>query len=132
MPLLLSFTAEPFEYPRSDWPENVVMVGAHLDAVSAGAGLQDNGSGSAAVLETALQMARVKPLNKVRFAWWGAEESGLIGSRHYVSSLDETALNRIALYLNFDMIASPNHVFFVYDGDDSDNVGAGPGPVGSA
>jgi len=111
---------------------NVVMAGAHLDSVNAGPGIQDNGSGSAAILETALQMAKVKPRNKVRFAWWGAEEAGLVGSTHYVGSLSEEQLDRIKVYLNFDMIGSPNFVYFVYDGDDSDAVGAGPGPNGSA
>ncbi len=110
---------------------SVVMAGAHLDSVNAGPGIQDNGSGSAAILETALQMAKVKPRNKVRFAWWGAEESGLVGSTHYVANLSEAERDKIALYLNFDMIGSPNYVFFVYDGDDSDGVGAGPGPEGS-
>ncbi len=113
-------------------PGNVVMVGAHLDSVNAGPGLQDNGSGSAAILETAVQMARVKPRNKLRFALWGAEESGLVGSTHYVGSLSAAERQKIALYLNFDMIGSPNHVFFIYDGDDSDNVGAPAGPAGSA
>ena len=77
-------------------------------------------------------MAKVKPHNTVRFAWWGAEESGLIGSTAYVNGLSQEEIDRIALYLNFDMIGSPNHVFFIYDGDDSDGVGAGPGPEGSA
>ena len=113
-------------------PDNVVMVGAHLDSVNAGPGIQDNGSGSAAILEVAQEMAKVKPRNKVRFALWGAEEAGLVGSTYYVNNLSEDELNDIALYLNFDMIGSPNHVFFVYDGDDSDAVGAGPGPAGSA
>jgi aminopeptidase Y len=113
-------------------PNNVVMVGAHLDSVNAGPGLQDNGSGSAAILEVAQQMSKVKPRNKVRFALWGAEESGLVGSIYYVNSLPQTEQDKITLYLNFDMIGSPNHVFFVYDGDDSDAVGAGPGPAGSA
>lgn len=113
-------------------PNNVVMVGAHLDSVNAGPGIQDNGSGSAAILEVAEQMAKVKPRNKVRFAWWGAEESSLVGSTFYVNNLPQAELDKIALYLNFDMIGSPNHVFFVYDGDDSDGVGAGPGPEGSA
>lgn len=111
--------------------DNVVMLGAHLDGVSTGPGINDNGSSSAAILETALQMARVKPRNKVRFAWWGAEESGLIGSRYYVNTLPPTELNRLAMYLNFDMIGSPNHVFFVYDGDDSDAEGHGPYAPGS-
>jgi Zn-dependent M28 family amino/carboxypeptidase len=62
------------------------MVGAHLDSVDEGPGIQDNGSGSAAILETALQMKKVRPRNKVRFAWWGAEESGLVGSDHYVKT----------------------------------------------
>ncbi len=112
--------------------DNVVMVGAHLDSVQAGPGIQDNGSGSAAVLETAVQMAKVRPRNTVRFAWWGAEESGLVGSTAYVNDLSEEELDRITLYLNFDMIGSPNYVFFIYDGDDSDGEGAGPGPEGSA
>lgn len=113
-------------------PSNVVMAGAHLDSVDAGPGIQDNGSGSAAILETALQMAKLRPRNKVRFAWWGAEEVNLIGSTHYVNSLSPDELQTIAVYLNFDMIASPNYVFFVFDGDDSDGVGEGPGPEGSA
>lgn len=113
-------------------PNNVVMVGAHLDSVQRGPGIQDNGSGSAALLEVAQQMAKVKTRNKVRFAWWGAEESGLIGSIAYVAGLSTGELDKIALYLNFDMIGSPNHVFFVYDGDNSDGVGFGPGPAGSA
>jgi Zn-dependent M28 family amino/carboxypeptidase len=110
----------------------VVMVGAHLDSVQQGPGVQDNGSGSAAILETAVQMAKVKPRNTVRFAWWGAEESGLVGSTAYVNGLSQDEQDDIALYLNFDMIGSPNFVYFIYDGDDSDGVGAGPGPEGSA
>lgn len=113
-------------------PNNVVMAGAHLDSVNAGPGINDNGSGSAAILEVAKQMAKVKPRNKVRFAWWGAEESGLVGSTYYVNNLSQEEKDRITLYLNFDMVGSPNHVFFIYDGDDSDAVDAGPGPAGSA
>lgn len=118
------------ESPAGD-PNNVVMVGAHLDSVNAGPGINDNGSGSAAILETAVQMAKVNPRNKLRFALWGAEESGLVGSTRYVGGLSQEEKARIALYLNFDMIGSPNHVFFIYDGDDSDATGAGPGPGGS-
>ena len=117
---------------RDGDPNNVVMAGGHLDSVNQGPGINDNGSGSAALLETALQMAKVKPRNKVRFAWWGAEESNLVGSTYYVNNLSQEELNKISLYLNFDMVGSPNHVFFIYDGDDSDLVGAGPGPEGSA
>jgi aminopeptidase Y len=112
--------------------DNVVMVGAHLDSVPEGPGINDNGSGSAAILEVAEQMARVNPQNTLRFAWWGAEEASLVGSTLYVNTLSDEEFAKIALYLNFDMVGSPNHVFFVYDGDNSDGVGAGPGPAGSA
>ena len=113
-------------------PNNVVMVGAHLDSVNEGPGINDNGSGSAAILETAVQMAKVKPRNKVRFAWWGAEELGLVGAEYYVGNLSEEEIEDIVLYLNFDMVGSPNYVFKIYDGDDFDAEGAGPGPEGSA
>ena len=99
--------------------DNVVMAGAHLDSVQAGPGINDNGSGSASLLEIAEQMSKVKPQNTVRLAWWGAEESGLIGSREYVAGLSQAERDRIALYLNFDMVASPNYIFMVYDGDES-------------
>ncbi|HEY5786379.1 MAG TPA: M28 family peptidase [Microlunatus sp.] len=109
---------------------NVVMAGAHLDAVYAG--INDNGSGSAALLDVALKLgASPKLSNKVRFAWWGAEELGLIGSTEYVRGLTFEQQLDIALYLNFDMVGSPNAGYFVYDGDDSDGVGAGEGPYGS-
>lgn len=98
---------------------NVVMAGAHLDSVQGGAGINDNGSGSAALLETAIQMQRVQPTNTVRFAWWGAEEEGLLGSTDYVDNLTEDQAAEIALYLNFDMIGSPNYFYGVYDGDNS-------------
>ncbi|WP_395243491.1 M28 family metallopeptidase [Agromyces sp. MMS24-K17] len=101
--------------------DNVVMAGAHLDSVLRGPGINDNGSGSAALLDVAERIAKVKPQNTLRFAWWGAEEAGLLGSRAYVAELATLPgeLDRIALYLNFDMVASPNHVFMVYDGDES-------------
>ncbi|WP_104105363.1 M28 family metallopeptidase [Nocardioides sp. 616] len=113
--------------------DNVVMAGAHLDSVQGGAGINDNGSGSAALLEVALQMAKVKPTNTVRFAWWGAEEEGLLGSEYYVSQLSAQEQEDVALYLNFDMVASPNYVLGIYDGDDSGET-AEPGfiPEGSA
>lgn len=111
---------------------NTVFVGAHLDSVAAGPGINDNGSGSAGILEVARSLADRQVKNKVKFAWWSAEEFGLIGSEEYVASLSEAERAKIKLYLNFDMIASPNAAQFVYDGDDSDHVGAGPGPDGSA
>jgi Zn-dependent M28 family amino/carboxypeptidase len=98
---------------------NVVMAGAHLDSVTAGPGINDNGSGSAALLEVALKMAKVKPVNTLRFAWWGAEELGLLGSEAYVAGLSPAELDRIALYQNYDMVGSPNYIFMVYDADES-------------
>lgn len=113
---------------------NTVMLGSHLDSVTAGPGINDNGSGSAGLLQTALELAKSKETvrNKVRFAWWSAEENGLLGSEHYAANMSSLDKKEIKLYLNFDMIASPNYGLFVYDGDDSDGVGAGPGPQGSA
>lgn len=108
--------------------DRVVVVGAHLDSVPNGPGINDNGSGSAGILEIALQMAdlEIQPRNQVRFAWWGAEESGLLGSEYYVSQLSAKETKNIALNLNFDMIGSPNFVRFVYDGDGSATGTAGP------
>ncbi|MFF8847191.1 M28 family metallopeptidase [Streptomyces sp. NPDC015127] len=107
----------------ADWPggdtNQTVMAGAHLDSVSSGAGINDNGSGSAAVLETALAVSRaqLQPAKHLRFGWWGAEELGLVGSRHYVNTLPSTERAKISGYLNFDMIGSPNPGYFVYDDD---------------
>ncbi|MFC7718626.1 M28 family metallopeptidase [Nonomuraea recticatena] len=117
---------------RTGATHDVVMVGAHLDSVEAGPGLNDNGSGSAAILEIAIRMAARYPHRAVRFAWWGAEELGLIGSSYYVNTLPAAERAKIDMYLNLDMAASPNHIFGIYDGDDSDRVGQGPGPAGSA
>ena len=108
---------------RTGRPDNIVMLGAHLDSVEAGPGINDNGSGSASILETAVQLAKVNKVNnKVRFAWWGAEEAGLLGSTHYVNDLVANApaeLAKIATYVNFDMVASPNYQIGVYDADQS-------------
>ena len=111
-------------------PTDVVMAGAHLDSVPEGPGINDNGSGVAAVLETAVQLGNSPPVhNAVRFGFWGAEELGLIGSRNYVESLDLNGLKDIALYLNFDMLASPNPGYFTYDGDQSLPMDARGQPV---
>jgi Zn-dependent M28 family amino/carboxypeptidase len=114
-------------------PDNVVMAGAHLDSVQAGPGINDNGSGTAALLETAVRLGGAPAVtNAVRFAFWGAEEEGLIGSTHYVDGLSDADRQKISLYLNLDMVGSPNAAYLAYDGDNSDNQGAGPGPEGSA
>ncbi|MEU5778036.1 M28 family metallopeptidase [Streptomyces venezuelae] len=107
----------------ADWPggdaNQVLMAGAHLDSVSAGAGINDNGSGSAGILETALAVSRaqLQPTKHLRFAWWGAEELGMVGSRYYVNNLPAADRSKVSGYLNFDMIGSPNPGYFVYDDD---------------
>ncbi|GAA2494716.1 M28 family metallopeptidase [Streptomyces thermolineatus] len=104
----------------ADWPggdtDNVLMAGGHLDSVTAGPGINDNGSGSATLLEVALSVARsgYQPTKHLRFAWWGAEELGLVGSTRYVNSLTTTERAKIDAYLNFDMTGSPNPGYFVY------------------
>ena len=107
------------------------MAGAHLDSVLAGPGINDNGSGSATILEAARAARQHKPQNTLRFAWWGAEESGLVGSTNYVNGLSQAEKDRIALYLNFDMIGSPNYVFMVYDADQSSFAAPVALPAGS-
>ncbi len=106
------------DWPGGD-PNAVLMAGSHLDSVTSGAGINDNGSGSAAVLETALAVSRagLQPTKHLRFGWWGAEELGLIGSKYYVNNLPAAEKAKISGYLNFDMIGSPNPGYFVYDDD---------------
>ncbi|KJY20023.1 MULTISPECIES: M28 family metallopeptidase [Streptomyces] len=106
------------DWPGGD-PNSVLMAGSHLDSVTSGAGINDNGSGSAAVLETALAVSRagLQPTKHLRFGWWGAEELGLIGSKYYVNNLPAAEKAKISGYLNFDMIGSPNPGYFVYDDD---------------
>ncbi|MEV7777200.1 M28 family metallopeptidase [Kitasatospora sp. NPDC088351] len=125
-------TLQTFSYSGStgynlvaDWPggdtSHVVMAGAHLDSVTAGPGINDNGSGSAGILETALAVSRagLKPAKHLRFGWWGAEEYGMVGSRNYVNSLPVSERSKIDSYLNFDMIGSPNPGYFTYRYDAS-------------
>lgn len=108
-------------------PNDLIMYGAHLDSVPAGPGINDNGTGSAALLEVAKAVADCSLRRRIRFAWWGAEEVGLLGSNHYVEELspEERATHRF--YLNFDMIGSPNYARLIYDGDGSAFDNAGPG-----
>jgi Zn-dependent M28 family amino/carboxypeptidase len=95
------------------------MAGAHLDSVTEGPGINDDGSGTAALLEVAQNMAKSNGENTLRFGFWAGEELGLLGSTDYVTGLDPAERDRIALYLNFDMIGSPNYVQTVYDSDQS-------------
>jgi Zn-dependent M28 family amino/carboxypeptidase len=99
--------------------EATLLVGAHLDSVPTGPGINDNGSGTALVLALARAVATCEPGYPVRFALWGAEERGLVGSRAHVAQAGDAVTADVAAYLNFDMVASPNWVAFVYDGDGS-------------
>ena len=113
-------------------PNHVVVVGAHLDSVPAGPGINDDGSGTSLLLTMAQRLARPgHPLKqKIRFGWWGAEEQGLIGSRYYASNLSEDEVGKIDVMLDYDMLSSPNYARLVYDGDGSE--GDNPaGPEGS-
>ncbi|MEU7112750.1 M28 family peptidase [Streptomyces sp. NPDC046182] len=113
---------------------DTVMLGASLDSVVTGPGINDNGSGSAGLLDVALKLAAKEknPRNKVRFAWWSGAESGLVGSHHYVANLTPLDKREIKLYLNFELISSTNGGMFVFDGDNSDGANTQAAPAGSA
>lgn len=108
--------------------DRTVVVGAHLDSVPEGPGINDNGSGTAALMETALQLSSlgIETENRIRFAFWGGEEDGLIGSSYYVSQLSKAQIKQHLVNLNFDMLGSPNGGRFIYDGDGSGFGTTGP------
>ena len=110
---------------RSD---RVVVVGAHLDSVYEGPGINDDGSGSATLLETAEEMHElgITPVNKVRFIFFSGEEQGLLGSDFYVSQLSKKQIKDVSVMLDFDMLASPNFARLIYDGDGNEQGIAGP------
>lgn len=110
--------------------DNVIHVSGHSDSVTAGPGINDNGSGSISILEIALQLTNFTVNNAVRFSWWTAEEAGLLGAEYYVHELPQTERNKIRLLLDFDMMASPNFAYQIYDGDGS--AFNASGPAGSA
>jgi Zn-dependent M28 family amino/carboxypeptidase len=108
--------------------DRTVVVGAHLDSVPEGPGINDNGSGTAALMETALQLKNlgIQTENRIRFAFWSGEEDGLLGSSYYVSQLSKSQVKETAVNLNFDMLGSPNGGRFVYDGDGNGFGTSGP------
>lgn len=107
-------------------PNNVVAIGGHTDSTEDGPGINDNGSGTISNLVIAKALTHFQLTNTVRFLFWTAEEPGLLGSEYYISQLNVTELAKIRVYLNFDMIASPNYGFFILDGDGSSYDVAGP------
>ncbi|KAF5329514.1 hypothetical protein D9619_009067 [Psilocybe cf. subviscida] len=133
------YTSNVLATTKNGDKKNVVLVGGHTDSVAAGPGINDDGSGTMGILEVALRLPAFRVKNAVRFGFWTAEEFGLVGSEYYASSLTNGEpkpspkiphrSEDIALYLNFDMIASPNPGYFVFDGDgDAFNI---TGPAGS-
>ena len=105
-----------------------MLAGAHLDSVPAGPGINDDGSGTAWQLELAEQIAKlgIPPRNKIRFMWFGGEEDGLVGSQYYADNLSQREVDKIDVMIDTDMIASPNYVRLVYDGDGDELGPAGP------
>jgi Zn-dependent M28 family amino/carboxypeptidase len=120
------------ETRRGD-PNHMVLLGAHLDSVLAGPGVNDDGSGTAFQLELAEQLAKpgTPPRNKIRFLWFGGEEDGLVGSQYYAAHLSAKDVDRTDMMLDTDMIASPNFARLVYDGDGSTFGSEVSGPAGS-
>ena len=110
---------------RAGDPDNCVMLGAHSDSVAEGPGINDDGSGSITLLEIASQLSRYNVNNCVRFAWWAGEEEGLLGSDYYVTQLNDDENLKIRLFMDYDMLASPNFAYQVYNATNSAN------PVGS-
>lgn len=111
---------------------NVLALGAHTDSVEAGPGINDDGSGTIGILNVAIGLTNFTVTNAIRFCFWSAEEFGLLGSEYYISQLNQSSeeLAKVRAYLNFDMIASPNYAYLIYDGDGSAfNL---TGPSGSA
>lgn len=110
---------------RSGDPENCVMLGGHSDSVAEGPGINDDGTGSLTILEIATRLARYSVKNCVRFAWWAGEEEGLLGSDYYVSVLSPEENRKIRLFMDYDMLASPNYAYQIYNATNQAN------PIGS-
>ncbi|KAF2422157.1 Zn-dependent exopeptidase [Tothia fuscella] len=110
-------TQNVFAETKGGDPSNVIMLGAHLDSVQAGPGINDDGSGSTLILELFKAIQKYKIKNKIRFAWWGAEENGKLGSKAYTAKLNATEIHNLLVYLNFDMVA--RGYFGVFDSDGS-------------
>ncbi|EGW32875.1 uncharacterized protein SPAPADRAFT_60220 [Spathaspora passalidarum NRRL Y-27907] len=101
--------------------DNVVALGAHSDSVGEGPGINDDGSGTISLLEVAKQLTKFKVNNAVRFAWWAAEEEGLLGSTYYADNLEAKENSKVRLFMDYDMMASPNYEYEVYDANNQDH-----------
>jgi aminopeptidase Y len=105
--------------------DNCVMLGGHSDSVTEGPGINDDGTGTLTLLEIATKLTKYSVNNCVRFAWWAGEEEGLLGSDYYVSQLSKEENLKIRMFMDYDMLASPNYAYQVYNATDAVN------PVGS-
>ncbi|KAE9970953.1 hypothetical protein EG328_005969 [Venturia inaequalis] len=111
---------------------NILQLGAHSDSVEEGPGINDNGSGVSSLIEVAKLLSSYRIHNSVRFSWWSGEEPGQLGAEYFVTTLTEAEKKKIRLYLNFDMMASPNYQFEIFDGDGSSYNITGPPGSGAA
>lgn len=102
-------------------PNNIVALGAHTDSVEEGPGINDDGSGTISLLTVAKQLTHYKIKNKVRFAWWSAEEEGLLGSNFYAYNLTQEENSKIRVFMDYDMMASPNYEYEIYDANNIDH-----------
>ena len=94
----------PADLKRKVDPTPLVIVGAHYDAVTAGAGADDNASGVAVMLEVAERMAKYKIEYDLVFVAFGAEEAGLRGSFHFVDEMSPSDIERTIVMINFDSL----------------------------
>merc|ERR1712137_906537 len=119
--LQISWTSNLLADTTTGNENSILVVGSHLDSVPAGPGINDNGSGSAVNLELAIQTFKqgITIASKIRFAWWGAEELGLLGSEYYVQSLTPEEKSKIQVNLNYDVLASPNFFRGIYNGSEA-------------
>lgn len=101
------------ESPHGD-PAHTIDVEGHLDSIY-GPGILDNASGAASILEVALMLARTDTPNRLRYVFFGGEELGLHGSRHYVATLTPAERAAIAFDLDVDVTATPNFDLLVAD-----------------
>ncbi|EPS41772.1 hypothetical protein H072_4281 [Dactylellina haptotyla CBS 200.50] len=115
----VDLTANVIATTKNGNQNSIITSGAHTDSVKAGPGINDNGSGTIAQIEVAKALTKFSVNNAIRFCWWAAEEDGLLGSEYYTSHIAEAEAAKIVMNLNFDMLASPNYLYSIYDGDGS-------------
>jgi hypothetical protein len=109
-------------------PDHVVVLEAHLDAIH-GAGILDNASGSATLLEIGVQMAKTPTRHQLRYIWFGGEEIDLLGSAFYTKSLTADERARIVFDIDADVTATPNYAVLIADPAHAPNADLFPANV---